>query len=143
MNTVFSLRTRGPACHNVTREIAAWLRQIGAEEGVLTLMVQHTSCSLLIQENADPDVQADLLGWLDRIAPPGDHPSMGWLRHTLEGPDDMPAHLKASVLPVSLQIPVVQGRMRLGTWQGIYLVEHRTAPQSRQVAALFMPVRAA
>jgi secondary thiamine-phosphate synthase enzyme len=109
---------------------------------VLTLMVQHTSCSLLIQENADPDVQADLLGWLDRIAPPGDHPSMGWLRHTLEGPDDMPAHLKASVLPVSLQIPVVQGRMRLGTLQGIYLVEHRTAPQTRQVAALFMPVKA-
>lgn len=143
MNTVFSLRTRGPACHDFTREIAGWLRQIGADEGVLTLMVQHTSCSLLIQENADPDVQADLLGWLDRIAPPGDHPSMGWLRHTLEGPDDMPAHLKASVLPVSLQIPVVQGRMRLGTWQGIYLVEHRTAPQTRQVAALFMPVRAA
>lgn len=140
MNTIFTIPTRGPACHDVTRQVAAWLRQLEACEGLLTLMVRHTSCSLLIQENADPDVQVDLLGWLDRIAPPGDHPSMGWLRHTLEGPDDMPAHLKAAVLPVSLQIPVVDGRMMLGTWQGIYLVEHRTAPQTRQVAALFMKV---
>lgn len=140
MNTIFTLSTRGPACHEFTREVAGWLRQIGADEGLVTLMVRHTSCSLLIQENADPDVQVDLLNWLNRIAPPGDHPSMSWLTHTLEGPDDMPAHLKASVLPVSLQVPVVQGRMMLGTWQGIYLVEHRTAPHTRQVAALYQPV---
>lgn len=140
MNTTFTLSTRGPACHEFTRDVAAWLRQIGADEGLVTLMVRHTSCSLLIQENADPDVQVDLLNWLNRIAPPGDHPSMSWLTHTLEGPDDMPAHLKASVLPVSLQVPVVQGRMMLGTWQGIYLVEHRTAPHTRQVAALYQPV---
>ncbi|MCP6324245.1 secondary thiamine-phosphate synthase enzyme YjbQ, partial [Klebsiella pneumoniae] len=88
---------------------------------------------LLIQENADPDVQHDLLGWLDRIAPPADHPSMSWLRHRDEGPDDMPAHLKAAVLPVSLQVPVAAGRMMLGTWQGIYLVEHRRAPHRRQI----------
>lgn len=138
MNSVFTIPTRGPACHDFTRDVALWLRQIDARDGLLTLMVRHTSASLLIQENADPDVQVDLLGWLQRIAPPGDHPSMGWLRHTLEGPDDMPAHLKAAVLPVSLQIPVTGGRMMLGTWQGIYLVEHRTAPQTRQVAALFM-----
>ncbi|AUH34742.1 secondary thiamine-phosphate synthase enzyme YjbQ [Paracoccus tegillarcae] len=139
MNTVFTITTNGPACHELTRDVAGWLRDIGAGKGLVTLMVQHTSASLLIQENADPDVQVDLLGWLDRIAPPGNHPSMGWLRHTLEGPDDMPAHLKAAVLPVSLQIPVADGRMMLGRWQGIYLVEHRTAPHTRKVAALFMP----
>ncbi len=139
MTHVFTLQTRGPACHDFTREVAAWLRQIGAGEGVLTLLVRHTSCSLLIQENADPDVQRDLLAWLDRIAPPADHPSMGWLTHTLEGPDDMPAHLKAAILPVSLQIPVEDGRMMLGRWQGLYLVEHRRAPHQRQIAARFQP----
>ena len=107
-------------------------------DGVMTLMVRHTSCSLLIQENADPDVQRDLLGWLDRIAPAADHPSMRWLTHTAEGPDDMPAHLKAAILPVSLQIPVQDGRMMLGTWQGVYLVEHRRAAHRRQVAAVFL-----
>lgn len=137
MNTVFTIHTAGPACHDFTHQVAAWLRDLGVQEGVVTLMVRHTSCSLLIQENADPDVQTDLLGWLDRIAPPGDHPSMTWLTHVLEGPDDMPAHLKASVLPVSLQIPVADGRMMLGTWQGIYLVEHRRAPHRRQIAAVF------
>lgn len=141
MNTIFQIATHGPACHEFTGDVAAWLHAVGAVEGALTLMVRHTSASLLIQENADPDVQADLLGWLDRIAPPGDAPSMRWLTHVLEGPDDMPAHLKAAVLPVSLQIPVVAGRMMLGRWQGIYLVEHRTAPHHRQVAALFCSTR--
>lgn len=139
MNHVITLNTRGPACHDFTAQVRSWLGGISAADGLLTLMVRHTSCSLLIQENADPDVQADLLGWLDRIAPPADHPSMSWLRHTAEGPDDMPAHLKASVLPVSLQIPVAGGRMMLGTWQGIYLVEHRRAPHRREVAAIFQP----
>jgi secondary thiamine-phosphate synthase enzyme len=139
MNHVFTLNTRGPACHDFTGQVRAWLADISARDGLVTLMVRHTSCSLLIQENADPDVQADLLGWLDRIAPPADHPSMSWLRHTAEGPDDMPAHLKASVLPVSLQIPLAGGRMMLGTWQGIYLVEHRRAAHRREVAAIFQP----
>ncbi|MCV2447855.1 secondary thiamine-phosphate synthase enzyme YjbQ [Paracoccus sp. DMF] len=137
MRTVLTLATHGPACHEITREIAGWLRQVGAGEGVLTVFVRHTSCSLLIQENADPDVQRDLLGWLDRIAPLADHPSMAWLTHRAEGPDDMPAHLKAAVLPVSLSIPVVGGRMALGTWQGIYLVEHRRAPHRREVLVKF------
>ena len=140
MITEFNIDTHGPACHEFTREVGNWLRNSGAADGLLTLMVRHTSCSLLIQENADPDVQVDLLGWLDRIAPPADHPSMGWITHRYEGPDDMPAHLKASVLPVSLQVPVSQGRMMLGRWQGIYLVEHRRAPHRRQVAAMFQPV---
>lgn len=137
MRTVLTLATHGPACHEITREIAGWLRQVGAGEGVLTVFVRHTSCSLLIQENADPDVQRDLLGWLERIAPPADHPSMAWLTHRAEGPDDMPAHLKAAVLPVSLSIPVVDGRMALGTWQGIYLVEHRRAPHRREMLVKF------
>ena len=140
MITEFSIDTHGPACHEFTRDIADWLTRAEAGDGLLTLMVRHTSCSLLIQENADPDVQVDLLAWLDRIAPPADHPSMGWITHRYEGPDDMPAHLKAAVLPVSLQVPVAQGRMSLGRWQGIYLVEHRRAPHRRQVTAMFQPL---
>ncbi len=101
---------------------------------MLTLFVRHTSCSLLIQENADPSVQTDLLAFLDRLAPPADDASMRWITHRSEGPDDMPAHIKAALLPTSLQIPVEDGRLALGTWQGIYLVEHRSAPHRRQVA---------
>lgn len=139
MKTSFTLQTRGPACHEFTRDVAAWLRAAGAVEGVLTLFVRHTSCSLLIQENADPDVQRDLLAWLDRIAPPADDPAMHYLTHRAEGPDDMPAHLKAAILPVSLSVPVSGGGMVLGTWQGIYLVEHRRQPHRREVAARFRP----
>ncbi|UFM63477.1 secondary thiamine-phosphate synthase enzyme YjbQ [Paracoccus sp. MA] len=135
--TRFAIQTRGPACHDFTAEVAGWLRGIGAVDGVVTLFVRHTSCSLLVQENADPDVQRDLLAWLDRIAPPADHPAMHYLTHRAEGPDDMPAHLKAAILPVSLQIPVAHGRMELGSWQGIYLVEHRARPHRREVAAHF------
>lgn len=135
MQTRFEVATRGPGLYEVTSEVARWLR--GAGDGLLTLMVQHTSASLLIQENADPDVQRDLLGFLERLAPPATDPSMDWLTHTLEGPDDMPAHIKAALLPVSLQVPVAAGRMALGTWQGIYLVEHRSAPHTRRIAAHF------
>lgn len=139
MNRLFAVATSGRACHEITAEIADWLATAGAGDGVLTLLVRHTSCSLLIQENADPDVRRDLLTWLDRIAPPADHSSMTWITHRDEGPDDMPAHLKAAVLPVSLNIPVIGGEMMLGTWQGIYLVEHRRAPHRRQIAAMFLP----
>jgi secondary thiamine-phosphate synthase enzyme len=139
MQTEFVIETRGPGLTEFTRDVARWLA--GSGDGLLTLMVRHTSASLLIQENADPDVRTDLLAWLERLVPPADDPSMGWLRHTCEGPDDMPAHIKAALLPVSLQIPVAGGRMRLGTWQGIYLVEHRRAPHRRTVAALFQPTR--
>ena len=106
---------------------------------MLTLFVRHTSCSLLIQENADPDVQTDLQAFLARLVPPSDDPSMTYLTHTMEGPDDMPAHIKAALLPVSLQIPVTGGRLALGTWQGIYLVEHRTRPHRREIAAHMGP----
>lgn len=132
-----TVQTGGPGCHDITDRIAGWLGEIAAAEGVVTVFLRHTSASLLIQENADPDVQRDLLAWLDRLAPPADAPSMGWITHRAEGPDDMPAHIKAAVLPTSLQIPIAGGRMVLGTWQGIYLVEHRRAPHRRQVVAKF------
>ena len=137
MQTEFEIPTRGPGLTEVTAPVAAWLA--GHGDGLLTLMVRHTSASLLVQENADPDVRADLAGFLERLVPRGDDPAMAWLRHVLEGPDDMPAHIKAALLPVSLSIPVSGGRMRLGTWQGLYLVEHRDAPQRRRIAAHFAP----
>ncbi|MEM5542990.1 secondary thiamine-phosphate synthase enzyme YjbQ [Sulfitobacter sp. AS92] len=137
MQTCFSIRTGGQALYEFTEDVAAWVS--GQGDGLLTLMIRHTSASLLIQENADRDVQRDLLAYFSRLVPPSDSPKMSYLRHVMEGPDDMPAHIKASVLPVSLSIPVAQGRMMLGTWQGIYLFEHRDAPHQRQVAAHFRP----
>ncbi|QHQ33898.1 secondary thiamine-phosphate synthase enzyme YjbQ [Algicella marina] len=127
---MITIETNGPGFYDFTRQAAAHAEG----DGVLTLFVRHTSCSLLIQENADPDVQTDLLNWLQRFIPPADDPSFAYLRHTTEGPDDMPAHIKAALLPTSLQIPVRNGRLMLGTWQGIYLVEHRTRPHRRNVA---------
>lgn len=138
MHTVFSLRTGGPGLYEFTRTVSSWLREEGTGEGLLTLFVRHTSCSLLIQENADPDVQVDLKAFFERLVPNSNHPDMQYLIHTYEGPDDMPAHIKASLLPVSLSIPVVNGEMVLGTWQGIYLFEHRDRPHQRQVAAQFL-----
>jgi len=135
MQTVFTIATSGPGLYEFTREIRAWTE--GAGDGLLTLFVRHTSCSLLIQENADPDVRRDLDAYFTRLVPPADDPSMAYLRHTLEGPDDMPAHIKAALLPVSLSIPVAGGRPALGTWQGVYLYEHRSAPHRRSVAAHF------
>ncbi|TFL17323.1 secondary thiamine-phosphate synthase enzyme YjbQ [Jannaschia formosa] len=134
MQTTFTIQTRGPGLTEFTREVAAWLPDAS---GLLTLMIRHTSASLLIQENADPEVRTDLTEWLHRTVPPSTDPSLSYLTHTYEGPDDMPGHIKAMLLPVSLQIPVTGGRMRLGTWQGLYVVEHRTRPQAREVAAHF------
>ncbi|WP_209595820.1 secondary thiamine-phosphate synthase enzyme YjbQ [Ruegeria sp. HKCCSP351] len=134
MQTEFAIRTKGSGLYEFTSEVTRWLGQV-ATDGLLILFVRHTSCSLLIQENADPEVQTDLRAFFERLVPPSDHPSMSYLRHTYEGPDDMPAHIKAALLPVSLSIPVVQGRPCLGTWQGIFLFEHRTAPHQRRIAA--------
>ena len=135
MITEFKVSTQGQGLYEFTGGIRRWLS--GQQDGLLTLMVQHTSASLLIQENADPDVQRDLLAFFQRNVPPSTDPSMAYLRHTAEGPDDMPAHIKAAVLPVSLSIPVRAGQMMLGQWQGIYLFEHRDAPHTRRVAAHF------
>lgn len=137
MQTVFTISTDGPGLTEFTPDVARWLSRDGAGDGLLTLFVRHTSCSLLIQENADSDVRRDLNAYLSRLVPPADDPSMKYLRHTLEGPDDMPAHIKAALLPVSLSIPVSGGKIMLGTWQGIYLFEHRAHPHRRQVAAHF------
>jgi len=135
MQTVFSVRTSGPGLYEFTGEVARFVRETGCREGLLTLFVQHTSCSLLVQENADPDVQRDLQEFFRRLVPSSDDPSMRWLKHTTEGPDDMPAHIKAALTAVSLSIPVTDGRTALGTWQGIYLFEHRHGAQRRRVVA--------
>ncbi len=129
--TTFSIQTNGPGLYEFTNEVVHWVRG----SGLLTLFVRHTSASLVIQENADPGVRNDLQAFFHRLVPPSNDPSMSYLTHTYEGPDDMPAHIKAAMLPVSLSIPVQNGQMRLGTWQGIYLFEHRARPHLREVAA--------
>ncbi len=131
----FEITTQGQGLYEFTRPVKDWVARYGADAGLLTLFVQHTSCSLLIQENADPEVQTDLRNYFSRLVPPTTDPSMSYLTHTYEGPDDMPAHIKAAMMPVSLSIPVSGGRLALGTWQGIYLFEHRDHPQSRRVIA--------
>jgi secondary thiamine-phosphate synthase enzyme len=128
-----TIETRGAGLYEFTDAVARFVREAAVDVGVLTLFVRHTSCSLLIQENADPDVRRDLSAFFARLVPPADDPSMAYLTHRTEGPDDMPAHIKAAVLPVSLSIPVSGGRLALGTWQGIYLFEHRASPHRREV----------
>ncbi|MCX7643984.1 MAG: secondary thiamine-phosphate synthase enzyme YjbQ [Rhodobacteraceae bacterium] len=132
---IFTIATSGQGFYEFTPEVLRWTA--GRGDGLLTLFVRHTSCSLLVQENADPSVRHDLAGFLRRLAPPADAAAMAWLTHRLEGPDDMPAHIRAMLLPVSLSIPVAGGRPLLGTWQGIFLVEHRDRPHRREVAAHF------
>jgi secondary thiamine-phosphate synthase enzyme len=133
MQTVFNVRTAGPGLHEFTAEVVRFVQASGVQEGLLTLFVQHTSCSLLVQENADPDVRQDLDEFFRRLVPSSDDPAMQWLRHTNEGPDDMPAHIKAALTAVSLSIPVTDGRPALGTRQGIFLFEHRAGGQTRRV----------
>lgn len=135
MQKTFTVETRGPGLYEFTEKVRGFVREAGRGEGLLTLFVKHTSCSLLIQENADPDVRRDLQAFMRRLAPHADDPAMSWITHRTEGPDDMPAHIKAALLPVSLSIPVSDGAPVLGTWQGIYLFEHRDDPQVRKVAA--------
>lgn len=127
------LRTRGKGFTEITGDLAGWLREIGAGSGLLTCFIRHTSASLIIQENADPNVQRDLLDSLELLAPE-DRP----YAHHEEGPDDMPSHIKAMVNAVSLNIPVTEGKMVLGTWQGVYVLEHRAAPHARTVALNFI-----
>ncbi len=132
MHRALQIRTHGPGFHEITRQVAKAVHSVRSD-GVLTLFVRHSSASLLIQENADPEVQTDLLAYLRRLVPRSDAAEMSYLTHTYEGPDDMPGHIKAALLPVSLQVPVSEGRMLLGRWQGIYLVEHRDAPHTREI----------
>ena len=130
------LDTPGPGLTDITDRAATFLAQAGAGDGTLLIFLRHTSASLTIQENADPDVQTDLVSALDRLAPQ-DAP---WI-HDTEGPDDMPAHVKAMLTGVSLHVPVADGRPALGAWQGLYLVEHRRRPHSREVVLQFVGSR--
>lgn len=125
--------TKGKGFTEITRDLKAWLGNISAECGLLTVFVRHTSASLTIQENADPNVRVDLMTALERFAP-----ESARYVHDEEGPDDMPSHIKSMLTSVSLSIPVQDGRPVLGTWQGVYLIEHRTAPHEREIVLSFI-----
>lgn len=125
-----TVATRGAGLHEITDEVAQWLDRQEIAGGLLTIFLPHTSASLLIQENADPDVRRDIETFFKRLVPEDDRLYL----HTTEGPDDMPAHIKATLTQAQLGIPVVAGRLGLGTWQGIYLFEHRRAPHQRHVS---------
>jgi len=128
-----TVETRGKGFTEITPELSRWLDGVAADNGLLTLFICHTSASLLIQENADPNVRRDLLDALEALAPEGRA-----YAHQEEGPDDMPSHIKSMLTAVSLSIPVMGGSMVLGTWQGVYVVEHRTAPHRRTIALNFI-----
>ena len=127
--TTLDIATHGRGLVEITSAVRGWVQTVGIGTGLLTLFIRHTSASLLVQENADPDVQADLERFFARLVPDGD----ALFEHVAEGPDDMPAHVRAALTQTSLSIPVVAGQPALGTWQGVYLYEHRRAPHRRQV----------
>ncbi len=121
--------TRGEGLYEITTTVADHVADAGVSEGLCTLFIAHTSASLVIQENADPSARRDLENWMKRLVPPNDP----HFTHTAEGPDDMPSHIKSALTQTSLSIPVVGGRLALGTWQGIFLWEHRTSPKRRRL----------
>ena len=124
-----SVKTRGRGLININHEIVSWAQGQGMTTGLLTVFIRHTSASLVIQENADPDVLTDLNAFLDRMVPDGDPQ----YRHSSEGDDDMPAHIRSALTQTQISVPLINGRLTLGTWQDIYLFEHRTSPYRRQV----------
>jgi secondary thiamine-phosphate synthase enzyme len=129
MIETLSIQTQGPGLVNFTRQVSSLVQGAGLEEGLCTVFVQHTSASLIIQENADPSVQDDLENFLKRLVPENDP----LYTHTAEGPDDMPAHIRSALTQTSIGIPIMNGQLVLGTWQGLYLWEHRHRPHRRQV----------
>ncbi|WP_425410906.1 secondary thiamine-phosphate synthase enzyme YjbQ [Hyphococcus sp.] len=133
MQEILTIDTPGRGFLDMTRNIEAVLESADASSGVAHIFIQHTSASLTVQENADPDVQRDLLNWLDRMAPED-----GNYLHTAEGPDDMPAHIKAAITSTSLSIPFAKGKLLMGTWQGVYLIEHRQAPHQRRIVVTLL-----
>ncbi len=133
VSSLLTVPTRGAGFTDLTAEIARFVRDAGAQEGAVTLFIRHTSASLTIQENADPSVLADLMTALGRLAPEG----AGW-SHDTEGPDDMPAHIRSMLTATSLHVPVLNDELALGTWQAIYLIEHRRAPHRREVVLQFI-----
>lgn len=130
----FSVATRGKGTYEITEAVEAVVRESGVRNGVATVFVCHTSCSLVIMENADPSARTDLHAYFDRLVPE-DAP---YFVHTCEGPDDMPSHIRMVLTDVDKNIPVIDGRMVLGTWQGLFLFEHRRAPHSRRIAVSVM-----
>src|SRR5712691_3399680 len=130
----FTIRTRGRGLYEFTDDVSSWVSQNNFTNGLLTVHLRHTSASLLIQENADPDVRRDLVAFFARFVPDGDPMFI----HTAEGDDDMPAHVRTALTTVNVSIPVTAGRLALGTWQGIYLWEHRKAAHSRKITAHFI-----
>jgi secondary thiamine-phosphate synthase enzyme len=133
VSSLLTIQTSGAGFFDLTAEIAKFVKEAHAREGAVTLFIRHTSASLTIQENADPSVLDDLMTALERLAPQ----DAGW-SHDTEGPDDMPAHVKTMLTATSLQIPVLRGELALGTWQAIYLIEHRTRPHRREVVLQFI-----
>lgn len=131
--SVLTVQTNGAGFVDLSRDVAKFLTEIDARDGALTVFIRHTSASLTIQENADPSVLVDLMTIFDRLAPQ----DFGWT-HDTEGPDDMPAHVRTMLTATSLHVPVLSGRMALGTWQAIYLIEHRTRPHAREVVVQFV-----
>ena len=128
-NTTVTIPTRGKGLYSFTRDIQHWLSKQGLRDGILTVFVQHTSCSLVIQENADPDVTLDMRDFFETLVPEeGEN-----FRHTAEGPDDMTSHIRSALTSTTLTIPFISGRLALGTWQGVYLFEHRAIPHQRRV----------
>lgn len=133
-NTTLTVSTRGKGLYPFTKSVEDWVSKQSIADGLLTTFVQHTSCSLVIQENADPDVTLDLRDFFERLVPEDD-PSY---RHTAEGPDDMTSHIRSSLTHTSLSLPVISGRLALGTWQGLYIFEHRSHPHQRRVVLQLM-----
>jgi secondary thiamine-phosphate synthase enzyme len=129
MIRTLSFRTRGRGLHDITREVSALVAEAGLREGLCTVFIQHTSASLVVQENADPSARRDLEAAFDRLVRDGDP----LYTHTAEGPDDMPSHVRAALTATSIAIPIADGRLALGTWQGIFLFEHRQKPHSRSL----------
>lgn len=129
MNEIIEIKTPGTGLYEITPEVLAVLRDAGVSSGLCTVFIQHTSASLIIQENADPSAKRDLEKWLQRLVPERDE----LFTHTSEGPDDMPSHIKAALTQTSIGIPIIEGDLALGTWQGIYLWEHRKSPHRRKI----------
>ena len=129
MNATINLSVDRQGLYDITHKVVAAVAELGADEGLVTLFIRHTSASLLIQENADPSARLDLENWLNRLVPEDDP----LYTHTVEGPDDMPAHIKAALTAVNLSVPLIEGKLALGTWQGVFLWEHRHNPGRRQV----------
>ncbi len=134
LHTTLTVGTRGKGLYPFTRQVMEWLRKQAVKNGALIVFIQHTSCSLVIQDNADPDVTLDLRDFFERLVP---EEGEGY-RHTMEGPDDMTSHIRSALTHTSLTIPVIDGAMALGTWQGLYVFEHRARPHQRRVVLQLM-----